>query len=491
MTDATRAMIAARACGAECSTLAHRQSRDRSVATWLIFFVTLMLAVLVAPTPVLAQSATDDQGLWQQSTLTGDWRGARKNLQDQGFQLGLGYIAEMLSNPTGGVGQGTIYEGLVTGTVELDLEKLLKWPAATFHVDGYQINGRGLSQNYVGNILAVSGIEALPSTRLHDLWVQQLAFDQKVSLRVGQIGMDDPNEFYNSQYAGLFINSTFGYPDLLAEDLPGGGPGFPFAVPGVRLRINPTDRFTLSAAVFNGTPAPPGPGNPQLRNANGTNFLIGVGGMLAIAELVYSFDKESTTSTWLSDVKLGGWYHSAAFPDLHVDTIGLSLANPNSNGIPALHQANYGPYLILDKMLWQPPNGGVRGVAAFLRVGGALGDRNLLNLEIDTGLNAKGLLPGRPLDVAGIALGYVRIGGAARAFAADANLFTGGAAPAVDYEAVVELTYQVNIAPWWYLQPDLQVILHPGGHAAQPPPSPAGQPIPNALVVGLRSAITF
>ena len=82
-------------------------------------------------------------------------------------------IAETLSNPVGGIGQLTIYEGLVIASLDLDLEKLLKWPGATFHTDGYQISGRGLSQNAIGNLLAVSSIEALPSTRLHDLWLQQ------------------------------------------------------------------------------------------------------------------------------------------------------------------------------------------------------------------------------------------------------------------------------------------------------------------------------
>jgi carbohydrate-selective porin OprB len=41
------------------------------------------------------------------------------------------------------------------------------------------------------------------------------------------------------------------------------------------------------------------------------------------------------------------------------------------------------------------------------------------------------------------------------------------------------------------LQPDLQLVFHPGGFIAAPPPAPAGQPIPNALVIGLRSGITF
>jgi porin len=56
---------------------------------------------------------------------------------------------------------------------------------------------------------------------------------------------------------------------------------------------------------------------------------------------------------------------------------------------------------------------------------------------------------------------------------------------------VLEITYQARIAPWWVLQPDLQLVFHPGGHIALPSPAPALRPIPNALVLGLRSAITF
>jgi porin len=449
-----------------------------------------MLVTLSAVTLALAgKSALAQEGLFEQDTLTGDWGGARKQLQAAGIRLGLADIAETLSNPVGGIGQLTIYEGLVTASLDLDLEKLLKWPGASFHTDGYQISGRGLSQNALGNLLIASSIEALPSTRLHDLWLQQDFLDRKASLRVGQIALDD--EFYISLYSGIFINSTFGFPDILATDLPSGGPAYPFAVPGVRLRVAPTNELTLSAAIFNGNPAPPGPGNPQVRNSSGTNFLIGEGGTLLIAEVAYTFDKEPATSTWLSDVKLGGWYHTADFPDLRRDTLGGSLAAPTSNGIAAIHHGNFGPYLILDKMLRQPADEGTRGLAGFLRVGGAPGDRNPIDLEVDAGLTAKGLLFGRELDVLGVAVGYGRIGGAARGLASDASLFTGIARPARDYETVLEATYQVNIAPWWTLQPNLQFIFHPSGHVAAPAPAPPTQPIPNALVLGLRSAITF
>src|SRR6516165_2383800 len=432
------------------------------------------------------EPAAADEGLFEQDRLTGDWGGARKQWQDAGIDFGINDTAETLSNLTGGVRQLTIYQGLLDVSLTLDLEKLAKWPGASFYIDGYQISGRGLSKNAIGNLLTVSSIEALPSTRLHDLWLQQEFLDRQASLRVGQIALDD--EFYISQYSAGFVNSTFGCPDIWSTDLPSGGPCYPFATPGTRFRVAPTSNLTLSAAVFNGNPAPPGPEDPQVGNSSGTNFLIGEGGFMPIAELAYSFDEEPIASNRLSDVKLGAWYHTADFPDLRRDSLGHSLADPNSSGIPATHAGNFGAYLVLDKMLWRRPDTATQGLAAFLRVGYAPPDRNLFSFEVDTGLTFKGLFPNRELDVLGAAAAYGRIG-YARRLDRDEILFAGTGRTIRDYEAVLELTYQAPIAPWWTLQPDLQMIFHPGAHIALPPPAPATRAIPNALVLGLRSTL--
>ena len=433
--------------------------------------------------------AVAEEGLFGREKLTGDWGGARSQLENAGIDFGVSDTAETLSNPSGGIRQLTIYQGLLTLSLNLDLDKLAHWPGASFYTDGYQISGRGLSRNAIGNLLAVSTIEALRSTRLHDLWLQQEFLDRQASLRVGQIALDD--EFYISQYSAIFINSTFGCPDILSTDLPSGGPCYPFAVPGARLRTAPTTDLTFSAAAFNGNPAPPGPGDPQVRNSNSTNFLIGEGGSLVVTEMAYSFDPEPISSLLLSDVKLGGWYHTADFPDLRRDSLGHSLADPMSTRNPAIHQSNFGLYLVIDKMLWRQPDTATQGLAAFLRVGYAPPNRNLISLEVDAGLTFKGLFPGRELDVLGVAASYGRIGNAARRLDRDAIVFTGIERPIRDYETVLEVTYQARVAPWWILQPDLQFILRPGGHAAAPLPAPMGQPIPNALVLGLRSIITF
>jgi porin len=448
-------------------------------------------ALVILSTAILGPAsapAVGEEGLFERERLTGDWGGTRKQFQEAGVDVGAVDIAETLSNPTGGIRQLTIYQGLFTTSLNLDLEKLAKWPGAGFYTDAYQISGRGLSRNAIGNLLAISTIEALASTRLHDLWLQQQFLEGQASLRVGQIALDD--EFYISQYSASFVNSTFGCPDILSTDLPSGGPCYPFATPGARLRAAPTTDVRFSAAAFNGNPAPPGPGEPQVRNSSGTNFLIGEGGFLAIAELTYEFDEEPISSLRLSDVKFGSWYHTADFPDLHRDILGNSLAAPASSGVPATHRGNFGVYLITDKMLWRRPDTATQGLATFLRVGGAPADRNLISLEVDAGVTFKGLFPDRELDVLGVAASYARIG-YGRRLDRDEIRFTGIERPIRDYEAVLEITYAARIAPWWVLQPDLQLVFHPGGFTSAPPPAPVAQPIPNAVVVGLRSVISF
>jgi porin len=48
------------------------------------------------------------------------------------------------------------------------------------------------------------------------------------------------------------------------------------------------------------------------------------------------------------------------------------------------------------------------------------------------------------------------------------------------YEIVLETTYQIELATWLSLQPDLQYVIHP-----------SGTNIPDALVLGARATLSF
>jgi porin len=58
-----------------------------------------------------------------------------------------------------------------------------------------------------------------------------------------------------------------------------------------------------------------------------------------------------------------------------------------------------------------------------------------------------------------------------------------------DFETARELTYQWKLAENWFVQPDLQYIVHPGGNVTNPANSTSA--IPNALVIGTRATLRF
>ena len=441
---------------------------------------------MLPPRDAAASITPHDGDFWSRDALTGNWFGTRSALEDKGILLGGDEIDEVLGNVTGGTKTGVVDEGRLELLATLDLDKLFGWSNATFHVNAYQTHGRGLSANNLGsNLMTASNIEAARSTRLFDLWIEQLLFNGKLSIRGGQIAADD--EFFISNYAGNFINGTFGWPAIMASDLPNGGQAYPLATPGVRVAVALDKETTIAAAVMNGDPAGGGLGNPQQRDSDGTAFRFN-DGAFAIAEARYALNQAKDAAGQPATYKLGTWYHSGSFADERFDSSGQSLASPTSTGVPQQHWNNFGVYAVADRQLWRNDETD-RNFGVFLRVGAAPADRNLVTLYADTGFNFKGILPGRSDDVFGVALAVAQIGGGARDLDLDQRQFTGTATPIRDNETTLEVTYRVQATPWWTVQPDLQFIRHPGGDVAlSTQPTKA---VPNALVLGLRSAILF
>src|SRR5215470_14264733 len=77
--------------------------------------------------------AVADERLFERENATGNWGGARSRLQEAGIDFAMSDIAEVLRNPTGGIRQLTIYQGLLKPSLNLDLEKLANWPGASFY----------------------------------------------------------------------------------------------------------------------------------------------------------------------------------------------------------------------------------------------------------------------------------------------------------------------------------------------------------------------
>ena len=173
-----------------------------------------------------------------------------------------------------------------------------------------------------------------------------------------------------TQYGALFLNSSFGFPEVPAVDLPSGGPNYPIATPFLRMRYRATDAFTLTGAVYNGDPAPPGTGDPQLRDRHGTAFRLN-DHTLSFAELWYWTDQSAPARGLPGVYKLGAWYSSSHFADQWHDTTGRSLADPTNTGIARNRSGDFAVYGIADQMIWRRPGTDDQGIGVFLQVMGA------------------------------------------------------------------------------------------------------------------------
>ncbi|CAG9212537.1 Porin [Paraburkholderia tropica] len=462
-------------------------------------------ALMLAATPVrlgalialgvahsaFAQSAPASTSLWDRATLFGDMGGVRPWLDNHGVTFGLQETSEYLNNLSGGVHRGGAYDGLTEMSVGVDTQKAFGLPGGIFNVSALQIHGTSITQRNLQALQAVSGVEAEAGTRLWELWYQQSFANGKADIKIGQQSVDQ--EFMVSEYAGAFMNATFGWPVLPSMDMPAGGPAYPLSSLGARLRLTPTNAWTVLAGVFDGSPAGSGSGDVQRLNAHGTNFNLH-DGALFIGEVQYALNApdsnapDAKQSGLPGTYKLGFWYNTQHFADQRYDSNGLSLADPASTGVAQSHRGDYGFYAGADQMIWRPSADSPQALGVFARVMGAPGDRNLVDLAVNAGVTLKAPFKGRDNDVAGLAVGYAKIGSHAQGFASDTATFTPGY-PARSAETVLEATYQVQIAPWWQVQADFQYVFRPGGGV--PDPQNSARRVGDEAVVGVRTVVAF
>ena len=405
----------------------------------------------------------------------GDPGGVRKRLAEHGITYNLIYTNDVLSNVEGGLRQGTIDQGKLEAQITVDLEKLAGWKGLTFYANGFQIHNTGrMRRDYVGGMNTIAAIEAVPTTRLSELWFEQKVLGDKATLRIGQLAAD--SEFFYSDASQTFLQSD--WPTITAVNLPSGAPAYPLSTPGIRLKLDPNQNISVLLAMFNGDPAGPGPGDEQLRNRYGLNFRV-TDPPLFMGEVQLKNNREKDAKGLATTLKLGGWVHTGTFNDQRFGIDGLSLADPASSGIPLKHRGNAGVYGVIDQQLYRPQGAAADGGITVFGLGSVTSsDRNLVDVFLSGGIVFAGMVPGRPDDKFGASVVYARFSDNARGFDADQIAFTGLPLRARDFEANLELTYVAQIIPGWTVQPDFQYVWHPTGGA---------QPLRDAKVVGVRS----
>ncbi|MBL4759251.1 MAG: carbohydrate porin [Mariprofundaceae bacterium] len=320
------------------------------------------------------------------------------------------YIGEAVRVFSGGLVQKNnlskkdVYHDNVDVSMSFDTEKVGLWKGGTLFIYGLINHGGDPTGTLIGDVQTASNIETIDQAIIHEFWFQQ-EFGDVASIL---LGLHDLNaEFYASDDAGLFLNSTFGIGPELSGN-PVGTSIFSKAGLAAVIKLMPNDDFSIATGVYDGDPS-----TRKLAAAEGKMWIGEIG--VAIAD---------------GYLKLGSWMHTGDF----VSAV---------DGLP--YSSNHGIYGIAEYSLSSADH----EIGMFVKAGVAPKTRNEITHSVAIGITLHGYIASRPDDDVGI--------GMARA---QTSLNQA--------ETVIELTYRAQINDWMAIQPSVQWINNPGGDPTLP-----------------------
>ncbi|MCH7949902.1 MAG: carbohydrate porin [Candidatus Dadabacteria bacterium] len=388
-------------------------------------------------------------GKWRTAgALTGSWGGLRDRLAKHGVQLITAYFGQLAANPAGGEKQGESWKGDISTGIFLDLERLLNWKRGYFIVSFSYINpGKSLSPDFIENQFPVqlhTGDEDGAARLVHLAFGQQL-FDNKAEIVLGRIITG--HDFASLRLACTSINQAI-CTNPIAAIQSISFPTSPSAVWGARLKVKPGTNWygqVGSYLVFEDFRDP---------DDHGFNFSIPSGsGVLTLGEFGYITGNYQNIPGLPGKYKIGAYYDSERLQELSTDR--------NVRG-------TWGLYIMGEQMLYSENSDYSEGLSAFLALSYAPENRNIITFMTAGGLSYQGLLPSRSDDIFAFIFAY-------GLFSDDLNEFNrDNGDPLQDYEVILELNYRIQIAPWLFLQPDVQFVINPDGRSD----------INDALVIG-------
>lgn len=374
-------------------------------------------AALAVATPVIAQE--ENTGAWTVEAT---------------------YTADAIGPVTGGVERkGELLDNLDIIT-DLDLGKAIGWDGAVLH--GYLLSNQGgIPNDNAGTLQGIDNIEvSRQGVRLYELWLQAPIGEHTTVLA----GLYDLNsEFYSTESAGLLINPSFGIGSELAATGPNGPSIFPSTALAVRLNHEWGGGY-VRGAVLNahaGVPGDPGGVHTELDS-----------GALVIAE---------AGLTGNIRLSVGAWRYTDEQDDIRDVTPGGDPVKRTAQGV----------YISGERVLAGDENS--TQVTGFFRAGVSDGDTSPFKGGWQAGVLVERVVKDRPDSAfsVGVQQGYL-------SSKMQANM-AGGGLDASDAETGFEVTYSDRISDRLTLQPDLQIILDPGGERGADP----------VIVLGLRLTV--
>lgn len=358
------------------------------------------------------------------------------------WNLEVNYTAGVTGIVEGGADRAGRYLDNLDIVLDGDLEAAAGWRGAKLHA--YVLNNSGGQPNdLVGSLQGVDNIEvSRQRLRLYELWIEQKFADDRASVLAGLYDLN--SEFYSTEASGLLIAPPFGIGSEIAATGPNGPSIFPSTALAVRARFTGKAGAYGQFAVLNAKASTLGDPDGPNTNLNHGALVIGEAGV---------------GDSWR--VAVGAWRYTDKEDDIR-DVVG---------GEPAQRTAQ-GGYLLAELPLID--NGeDAPAASAFLRVGVSDGDTTGFQGGWQAGVLVERVFADRPDSAFSIGIEQGLLSRKGQANLRDAGV------DASSSESSIEIAYSDRIHPRVTLQPDLQLIRHPGGDR--------GQDV--AVVVGLRATV--
>ncbi len=415
---------------------------------------------------------------WHGDAATGDWWGTRNWLDEQkGVEFSGTYTTDLTGNPVGGMQQGFTYTDNIAFGVKLDLEKIIGWRGATLTIAATDRNGDSLSQDFIGNQFTVQQIYGGQTIILTDLHLVQKFWDDKADIKVGRFSAGD--DFASSPLYWLYMNNGIdGNPQALPVNA--SFSAYPWASWASRLRVDPSPEWNAQLGIYQVS------NRTFSRSLNGLNMgFEPTDGVMFVGQLGW------TPEFFRRPVKKGMAQPEEVGQQPSDETDGNMRGLPGHywfgsyystwSSYPQFGSAQtaggaYGFYWHADQMVWQEAPGSDQGMTLWTAfVLSPQENISKLPFQWNAGAVYCGLFPSRDQDAAVFGLAY---GQFSNDYSNAGAAYRGNPA---SYEMALEWGYRVQLNRFFYVQPDLQYIIRPGGTGN----------IPDAFVLGAQIGVSF
>ena len=355
--------------------------------------------------------------------------------------------------------------------LSFDLEKMFGWSGAEIYANALQIHGRGASRGFLGgNLETVSNIEALPTTRLYRLYFEQSLFNDRASIRLGQIAgrrrihHQRDRRRADQRHVRLAGADRGRYPPRR--------PGLSAAAARRAAAGQARCRPDLARRRVQRQSGRPGLSERQSAGMRPARGLVPVQRRHIVDH--GSRVRRSTAARRLPGCRELTSSASGTRPGV------FRTSSPARSTAAAIGVR----MRVVDQTVWQRPDNDKQGLSFFMRIGGAPSDRDFLSFYVDAGIGLRGPFLSRPDDV-------VTLGGAYGNISADAVQRRASGRLAQQHEQLcggdrTELQGHCAAGLDGAARPAICLQSRPECRRFHVP-----EAIPNALVLGLRTTLSF